>query len=355
MRPPAPVARVVGLLLVAGLPLAVRWLFPATEKYYLHLLIQILLWAFIYTGWALMGRFGLTSLGHGAFTGIGAYTTVMLWNFIGLTPWLGIPAGVALAALVGLLIGYPCFRLRITGHYFALLTLALTEFVRLCIVGLRDYTGGSLGTQPRRYGDGVSLLAVQFEPDRLLAYYIAFCLWLIGLYVWLRVDRGMDRYALEAASQDEDAAASVGIDVTREKLKITALSAALCALGGAVYAQYEMYIGPETIAGLGLSLNMVFAVIAGGMWMPLGPTVGALFTQLLAESLRVLIQGSAVLRGLFGSSALALDQAIYGLLLVLFIIYMPKGILGTAVEWGARRARPKGRDQRAVGTPSARG
>ena len=355
MRPPAPVARVVGLLLVAGLPLAVRWLFPATEKYYLHLLIQILLWAFIYTGWALMGRFGLTSLGHGAFTGIGAYTTVMLWNFIGLTPWLGIPAGVALAALVGLLIGYPCFRLRITGHYFALLTLALTEFVRLCIVGLRDYTGGSLGTQPRRYGDGVSLLAVQFEPDRLLAYYIAFCLWLIGLYVWLRVDRGMDRYALEAASQDEDAAASVGIDVTREKLKITALSAALCALGGAVYAQYEMYIGPETIAGLGLSLNMVFAVIAGGIWMPLGPTVGALFTQLLAESLRVLIQGSAVLRGLFGSSALALDQAIYGLLLVLFIIYMPKGILGTAVEWGARRARAKGRDQRAVGTPSARG
>jgi branched-chain amino acid transport system permease protein len=228
----------LGLLVVAALPLAMRALLPASEKYYLHLLIQILLWAFIYTAWALMGRFGLTSLGHGAFTGIGAYTTVMLWNFAGLTPWLGIPAGVALAALVGLLVGYPCFRLRITGHYFALLTLALTEFVRLCIVGLRDYTGGSLGTQPRRYGDGVSLFAVQFEPDRMLAYYIAFALWLFGLCVWLRVDRSMDRYALDAASQDEDAAASVGIDVTREKLKITALSAALCALGGAIYAQY---------------------------------------------------------------------------------------------------------------------
>ena len=67
-----------------------------------------------------------------------------------------------------LLVGYPCFRLRITGHYFALLTLALTEFVRLCIVGLRDYTGGSLGTQPQRYGDGISLYALQFEPDRML-------------------------------------------------------------------------------------------------------------------------------------------------------------------------------------------
>ena len=72
----------------------VRLLFPASEKYYLHLLIQILLWSFIYTGWSLMGRFGLTSLGHGAFTGIGAYTTVLLWNFAGLTPWIGIPVAV---------------------------------------------------------------------------------------------------------------------------------------------------------------------------------------------------------------------------------------------------------------------
>jgi branched-chain amino acid transport system permease protein len=334
-------AGIAGLIAVAALPLLVRLAFPASEKYYLHLLIQILLWAFIYTGWSLMGRFGLTSLGHGAFTGIGAYVTVMLWNFAGLTPWLGIPIAVGLAAIVGVIVGYPCFRLRITGHYFALLTLALTELVRLCIVGLRDYTGGSLGTQPARYGGGLSLYAVQFEPDRMLAYYIVFALWLLGLYIWLRVDASMDRYALDAASQDEDAAASVGIDVTREKLKITALSAALCALGGAVYGQYQMYIGPDTIAGLGLSLNIVFAVIAGGMWTLLGPTVGAVFTQMLAETLRVTLQGSTTLKSLFGNSALALDQMIYGLLLVLFIIYMPKGILGTGTDWWRRWRKGK--------------
>jgi branched-chain amino acid transport system permease protein len=334
-------AGIIGILAVAALPLVVRVFFPGSEKYYLHLLIQILLWAFIYTGWSLMGRFGLTSLGHGAFTGIGAYTGVMLWNYAGWTPWLGIPIGVVLAAIVGVLVGYPCFRFRITGHYFALMTLALTEFVRLCIVGMRDYTGGSLGTQPKRYGDGVSLYALQFEPDRVLSFYIAFALWLVGLYVWLRVDRSMDRYALDAASQDEDAAASVGIDVTREKLKITALSAALCALGGGVFAQYQMYIGPDTIAGLGLSLNIVFAVISGGLWTLLGPTVGAVFTQMLAETLRVAIQGSAGLKSLFGNSALALDQAIYGLLLVLFIIYMPKGILGTGTDWWRRMRRAK--------------
>lgn len=321
-----------GLAAIALLPILVRIFFAGSEKYYLHLLIQILLWSFIYTGWSLMGRFGLTSLGHGAFTGIGAYITVLLWNFSGISPWLGIPVAMVAAMIVAILVGYPCFRLRITGHYFGLLTLALTEFVRLVIVGLRDYTGGSLGTQPKRYGDGLSAYALQFEPDRFLAFYIAFALWLFGLYVWWRVDQSMDRYALDAASQDEDAAASVGIDVTREKLKITALSAGMCALGGAMFGQYQMYIGPDTIAGLSTSLNMVFAVVAGGMWVMLGPTVGAVFTQLLSEGLRIAIQSSTGLKGALGSAALALDSAIYGLLLVLFIIYMPKGILGTWIE-----------------------
>lgn len=337
-RLPRPNAKALaGFALVLLLPFVVRLFFGGSEKYYLHLLIQIFLWSFIYTGWALMGRFGLTSLGHGAFTGIGAYVTVLLWNFAGITPWIGIPVAMLTATIVGVLIGYPCFSLRITGHYFGLLTLALTEFVRLCIVGLRDYTGGSLGTQPKRYGDGISLYAMQFEPDRMLAYYIVVALWLFGLYVWWRVDRSMDRYALDAASQDEDAASSVGINVTREKLKITALSAGMCALGGAFFAQYQMYIGPDTIAGLGTSLNMVFAVVSGGVWVMLGPTVGAIFTQVLSEVLRVAIQGSATLKSALGSAALALDSLIYGLLLILFIIYMPKGILGTILDKRKRR------------------
>jgi len=350
-----PKAALIGVPILLLVPLAVRFTFPAAEKYYLHLLIQILIWSFIYTGWSLMGRFGLTSLGHGAFTGIGAYVTVLLWNYAGITPWIGIPVAVVVSVIVALLVGYPCFHLRIVGHYFALLTLALTEFVRLCIVGLRDYTGGSLGTQPARYGDGVSLYALQFEPDRVLSYYIALALWAVGLYIWWRIDRGMDRYALDAASQDEDAAASVGIDVTREKLKITAISAAMCAVGGAIYAQYQMYIGPDTIAGLGVSLNIVFAVIAGGMWVMLGPTVGAVFTQVLSEALRVTIQGSATMQSIFGSAALALATLIYGLLLILFIIYMPKGILGTLMEWRDKKSAvssPPAAKREAISSPS---
>lgn len=329
---------ICGLLFLLLLPFLIRQFAPASEKYYLHLGIQILLWAFIYTGWSLMGRFGLTSLGHGAFTGIGAYTTVLLWNFLGLTPWIGIPLSMALATLAGVLVAFPCFSLRITGHYFALMTLAFTEFVRLAIVGLREWTGGSLGTQPRRYGDGLSLYAVQFETDRMIAFYIALAIWIVGLLIWIRVDRSMDRYALDAASQDEDAAASVGINVTREKLKITALSAAMCAFGGAIFGQYQMYIGPDTITGLGVSLNMVFAVIAGGMWTMLGPTFGSFFTQILTELLRVGVQSSPMLKSVLGSGVLSLDGLVYGLLLILFIIYMPKGILGTLIErWTKRR------------------
>jgi branched-chain amino acid transport system permease protein len=328
---------VVGLMMLIALPFLIKQVYPEAQRYYLHLAIQILLWAFVYTGWSLMGRFGLVSLGHAAFTGIGAYATVMLWNFAGLTPLLGIPIAVAIAVLLSLVVGYPCFLQRIRGHYFALLTLAMTEFVRLCIVGLRDYTGGSLGTQPRRYDDGISLYAVQFEPDRTLAYFIALTVWVCGLFVWVWIDRSMDRYALDAASQDEEAAASVGIDVTREKLKVTAVSAAMCAFGGAIYGQYQMYIGPDTVAGLTISLNIVFAVIAGGIWVMLGPTLGAVLTQVLAETLRVSIKSSVTLKSWLGAGALSLDTAVYGLLLILFIIYMPKGILGTAIDWWDKR------------------
>lgn len=314
----------IAVAVFALLPLA------GIGDYYLHLVITVLLWSFIYTGWSIMGRFGLVSLGHGAFLGIGAYVTTMLWNHFGVTPWLGIPLAVLLSVIVAVLIGYPCFRFRITGHYFALVTLALAEVVRMVIVALRDYTGGSLGVTPDiglAGGKSFSLLALQFAHKEVF-FYITLAFWLFGLYVWRRVDGSMMRYAMEAISQEEDASASVGINVTRAKLLITMISAALTALGGALYGQYQLYINPDTVSGVALSLQIVFAVIAGGMFVQLGPTVGAVFTLLLAEGLRVAV----------GHEVHGLDSTIYGLMLVLFIINMPHGILGKALEMRARKA-----------------
>ena len=300
--------------------------FLGLGNYYLHLLITILIWGFIYTSWSLMGRFGLVSLGHGAFLGIGAYTVTLLWNDAGLSPWIGIPIAMVFAGIVAVLIGYPCFRFRIVGHYFALVTLALSEVVRLTIVALRDTTGGSLGITPRSADTPNSLMALQFS-DKETFFYIALAVWLFGLWIWKLVDRSMARYALEAISEEEDASASLGINVTRTKLTITVVSAMMTALGGVLYAQYQLYINPETMSGIAISLQIVFAVIAGGMYVQLGPTVGAVFTLMLAESLRILV----------GHDVHGLDGTIYGLLLVLFIIFMPKGILGALMEWRDKR------------------
>ena len=280
----------------------------------------ILIWSFAYTSWSMMGRFGLVSLGHGGFMGIGAYVTALLWNHLGWSPWIGIPIGMVAAGILALIVGYPCFRFRITGHYFVLVTLALSGIVLQVITATRDYTGGSLGYTPNRAA-GNKLLALQFD-DKITWYLIALGVWLFGILVWHWVDRSMARYALEAISEDEDAAAAAGVDVTAEKLKITLLSAVMTALAGAIYCQYQMFISPDTVSGIAVSLQMVFAAIVGGLYVALGPTVGAIITILLAEILRIS----------FGTGAVGWDNLIYGLLLVLFIIFLPKGILGSISE-----------------------
>ena len=277
-----------------------------------------------------MGRFGLVSLGHGGFMGIGAYVTALLWNRGGVTPWIGVPLALLAGAVLAMVVAYPCFRYRIIGHYFALVTLALSGIVLQVITATRDYTGGSLGYTPERYRGGSSLYALQWS-GKATWYLIALAVWAAGLYVWYRVDRSMLRYALEAIAEDEDAAAAAGVHVTAEKLKITVLSAVMTALAGALYCQYQMFISPDTVSGISVSLQMVFAVVVGGIYVSLGPTVGAVITILLAEVLRV---------G-FGTRAVGWDNLVYGILLVLFIIFLPKGILGSLLDW--RRPAETGR------------
>jgi len=233
---------------------------------------------------------------------------------------------------VAVVIGYPCFRFKIVGHYFALVTLALSEVARLVITASRDYTGGSLGATPNgalQEGATASLTALQFA-SKLPWLAIVVALWLFGLWVWRQVDRSLARLALQAISVEEEAAASIGIHVTRAKLRITIISALMTCAGGIFYAQYQLYVNPDTVSGIAISLQMVFGVFAGGMFVMLGPTVGAAFTLLLAEGLRLA----------FGNRYPALDTTIYGVMLVLFIIYMPKGILGAALDaWKSARRR----------------
>jgi branched-chain amino acid transport system permease protein len=314
---------------MAGIGLAGLVALPALlPDYFLHIAIQILIWGIIYTAWAFMGRFGLVSIGHGAFMGTGAYTSALLWNLYGVTPWLGIPAGAALAVLLALIIGYPCFRLKIVGHYFALVTLALGQVIALLIIAGRDITGGSLGMTPRAVGH--SWYALQF-PERSYFYFLVLVCWLAALGVRHWVSFGMRRAALEAIGEDEIAAQASGINVLHEKLRVTAISAAITAMGGSLYAQYVSYLNPETVSGVGVSLQIVFAAIAGGMYSVLGPTVGALFTLVLTEGLRIL----------FGTHFIGAANTIYGILLILFVIFMPRGIVGIIEQLRAGRLQAK--------------
>ena len=200
------------------------------------------------------------------------------------------------------------------------MTLALSGIVLQIITATRDWTGGSLGYTPART-KGSHILALQFD-DKVVWYLIALGVWGAGLLIWRWVDRSMDRYALEAISEDEDAAAAAGVNVTFEKLKITVISALMTAFAGALYGQYQMFISPDTVSGIAVSLQMVFAVVVGGIYVALGPTVGAIITIMLAEGLRI---------G-FGTKAVGWDNLVYGVLLVVFIIFLPKGILGSLLE-----------------------
>jgi branched-chain amino acid transport system permease protein len=315
----------VGLAALVALPFVYR------EPYHLHILVLILIWSFAYTAWSIMGRFGLVSLGHGGFMGVGAYVTALLWNHLGVSPWIGIPISMVAAGILALIVAYPCFRFRITGHYFVLVTLALSGIVLQVITATRDYTGGSLGYTPNRARSGSGLMALQFD-DKTTWYLIALGVWVLGLLAWRWVDRSMSRYAMEAISEDEDAAAAAGVNVTAEKLKITLISALMTALAGALYCQYQMFISPDTVSGIAVSLQMVFAVIVGGLYVSLGPTVGAIITIMLAEVLRI---------G-FGTKAVGWDNLVYGVLLVIFIIFLPKGILGSVLDRLKTQPKPTG-------------
>ena len=287
--------------------------------YPLHLLVIVLIWSFMYTSWSVMGRFGLVSLGHGGFMGIGAYVTALLWNHFHLTPWLGIP--IAMLRRRG----------RRAGDRVALLPLPHRRPL---------FRPGDAGAQRHRAaGDhrdaryhrrftrlhAAALQRRQFDlsrcssPTRSTWYLIALGVWGVGLFIRYRVDRSMLRYALEAIAEDEDAAAAAGVHVTWEKLKITLLSAVMTAFAGALYCQYQMFISPDTVSGISVSLQMVFAAVVGGIYVLLGPTVGAFITILLAEVLRI---------G-FGTGAVGWDNIIYGSLLVVFIIFLPQGLVGT--------------------------
>jgi branched-chain amino acid transport system permease protein len=309
---------IILLAVVAAFPL----FFPS--PYLIHIGTLIFIWSFVTTAWSYMGRFGLVSLGHGAFLGLGAYTCTLLFNYYGLSPWMGMVLGGLVAALFAFLIGYACFRFGVIGDYFALVTLALGEIVALTIIAFRDVTGGSLGFTLRSVGN--SLFYLQSE-KKIHFYYISLGFLILALLLWKWIDRSKMQKALRAIGEDEIAASTLGIGIIHYKMIITMISAFMTAIGGVLYAQYVTYLNPHTLSGVAVSLEIAFKAILGGMFSLWGPTVGTALIVALEEYIRVS----------YGGTFVGFSQIIYGLALVLLIIFLPKGIYGTAQDVFRRR------------------
>ena len=298
------------IVLALLLPLAVR---SAT---YLHILILLFFYAYLTTSWNLVGGFaGVLPLGHAAFVGIGAYTSTILFLQYGVSPWLGMLVGGVLATLAGVLIGLPTFKMR--GAYFALATIAFAEGLRVIVENI-DQLGpwsinGPRGLQipPLNFGLG-NLLFAGKEP-----YYYIILLMLAGvlLLTW-SISRSKLGYYLNAGGEEPEAAMALGVNVARAKLIAMAMSSFLTALAGTFYAQFTLYIHPKSVISLDLSFEMAFIALIGGRGSIVGPVLGALLLRPVSDFSRIY----------FGDTLPGLHLIIFGVILILVMIFQPRGL-----------------------------
>jgi branched-chain amino acid transport system permease protein len=315
--------RRVGLFLM-GLLIVAAMLFPVVFQmpYHRDLGIKVLLYALLAQAWNILaGYCGQISLGHAVFFGAGAYTSSVLQTGFGVNPWAGLLGGVAVAVVLSQLIGYPCFRLR--GHYFAIATIAIGEIVHTLAINW-EFIGGARGLTMPIHKD--SLVAFQFHGSKYAYYYIVLGMMALCFYVSRRIERSRLGYYLRAVREDADAAQSVGIPIARYKLIAMAISAAFVAAGGTFYAQYLLYIDPDTVFPLSLSILICCLAVVGGVGTLWGPLVGSALMIPLSEFTRVQ----------FGGTGSAVDLLIYGALLTLVAVFQPTGLVGLFRRWGGR-------------------
>jgi branched-chain amino acid transport system permease protein len=306
-----------GLLLL--LPLGVH------SRYLLHICISIFFFGYLATCWNILGGLaGQHSFGHAIFVGVGAYTSSLLFAHLGVTPWLGMLGGGVLAGLVGVFIGYLCFRYGLRGPYFLLVTIAFGEVFVYAALNIRAVGGGSGITVPL-LGNAPSFF--QFE-GKTPYYYIILAMAAGAILVTSAIQRSRIGYYLIAIRENENAAQALGINLLRYKITALSISAFLSALGGTFYAQYFFFIDPPSTMGLGLSIEIVIYAIVGGVGTLLGPICGACLLVPIAEATRTLFAGQTG----------GIHLMVYGVILVVAIIFMPGGIVGFFSRISGRRS-----------------
>ncbi|MGO9136302.1 MAG: branched-chain amino acid ABC transporter permease [Syntrophales bacterium] len=304
------------LVLLVIFPMVVTQIFP------LQIMILVFMYAMLGVAWNIMGGYaGMFSFGQAAFFGIGAYTSSFLLMTFHVNPWIGLIAGGVVAALVAAAIGYPCSNLR--GHYFAIASIAFAEIVR---VHFNNWTLVNAAEGMSLPMLDESFLNFMFHNSKVPYYYIMLVFLLLAMVVCYFVATSKMGYYFRAIKESHDVAEVLGVNVVRYRLIAIMISAFLSAMAGTFYAQYVLYIDPESVMLLAISVQIVLLSMLGGAGSVMGPVIGAAVLIPIAEVTRVWL----------GHRGTGVDMLIYGFLITIISVYQPQGVWGLLSRIGNR-------------------
>lgn len=310
---------------VTGITLLLLLLFPLviTQTYLIHVMILVFMFGMLGVAWNIMGGYaGMFSFGQAAFFGIGAYTSSFLLVTFHVNPWIGLMAGGVVAALMAAAIGYPCSNLR--GHYFAIATIAFGEIVRIHFNNWKLVNAAEGITIPMM---DESLANFMFHSSKLPYYYIMLAFLLLALVICYFVANSKMGYYFRAIKESHDVAEVLGVNVVRYRLIAIMVSAFLSAMAGTFYAQYILYIDPESVMLLAISIQIVLISMLGGAGTIMGPVIGAAILLPISELTRIWL----------GHKGTGVDMLIYGFLITLISVYQPQGIWGLFANIGKKK------------------
>jgi len=300
------------LLILLGLLTAILAPLGISSKFQLDVLTLIFFTAYIGQSWNILGGYaGQFSFGGVMFFGTGAYTSSILLTSFGVPPIIGIFAAIFMGAFLGLIVGYLSFRSGLRGSYFALITLAFAELLRV-LANSVEFTGGGVGLF-LTYAPGLHNL--QFNSPTGF-YYFSLVLLVISLVIAMWLERSRFGAQLVAIRENEDAAEALGIDTLKCKIYAIMIMGGMGGAAGTFYAQKYLYIDPPISYSIALSVEMLLVTIVGGMGTVFGPLVGSFFLHIVNEFARHFIDTPGV------------SLIVYGFILILIISFLPNGLVG---------------------------
>lgn len=291
--------------------------FITNSNVVLNFLVTALLLTLAGQGWNVLGGYGgQYSFGHAAFFGTGAYATAILQVRYGLNAWPAFAIGIVAGAAVGAIIGALTFRSGLRGSYFALVTLAFAEVLRI-VASVAPITGAGVGTLIKL---DLSARALQFQ-SRVPFYWMILALVAVALIITKLIEQSRFGAWLVAVRENEDAARALGVDATRVKLGAMTISAAMAAAAGCFYAQYFLFLDAGIAYGPWISVEALLGPIIGGAGTVFGPLLGALMVKMLGEAAKH-VTGDVP----------GLDLVVYGVVLILVVSFAPRGVAGIVVQ-----------------------